>query len=72
LGRGKADVAFRDTDISRTNSEIEVFSKDQIFIRDLASTNGTFVNGKKISYSRIKDKDKIQIGATVIEVSVIV
>ena len=67
LGRGKSDMSFRDTDISRSHCEIEILGKDQMFIRDLASTNGTFVNSKKVSYSRLKSGDKIQIGGTILK-----
>jgi len=67
LGRGKVDIALRDTDISRTHAEIEIFGGSQMFIRDLASTNGTYVNNKKVSYSRLQDGDVIQTGATVMK-----
>lgn len=71
LGRGKADVAFRDTDISRAHCEVEVYSKDQIFIRDLASTNGTYVNDKKVTYTRLSHEDEVLIGGTRIKLSIL-
>lgn len=41
----------------------EIFKRDGgLFIRDLSSTNGTFVNGQRISQSPIKSGDTIQIG----------
>jgi len=33
-------------------------------IEDLGSTNGTFVNGKRINHTRLQDGDHIQAGAT--------
>lgn len=65
IGRGKAEIRIRDKDISRTHASIESFSAKQIFLRDLASTNGTFLNQKKVSYARLNDGDIIQIGSTV-------
>lgn len=48
--------------ISRRHSEIHV-SGDHVWIRDLGSTNGTFVNHKKIEQSELlKPGDTISIG----------
>ena len=41
---------------------IEVFSAKNIYIRDLNSTNGTYVNGKKIQSSKLKSGDEILVG----------
>ena len=37
----------------------------QCNIRDLGSTNGTFVNGTKISEARLKDGDRIEAGTSI-------
>lgn len=66
LGRGKADVPFRDSDISRVHATIDVFGKGHAVIRDLGSTNGTFVNKKRISEVRLKDGDRVQVGGTLL------
>ncbi len=69
LGRGKADIALKDTDVSRAHCEVEIYSKDQVFLRDLASTNGSYINNKKVSYSRLREGDVIQIGGTMLRMS---
>jgi serine/threonine-protein kinase len=42
----------------------------QIFIRDLGSLNGTYVNGIKVEGAHLKAGDRIQGGETVLEVEV--
>ncbi|MEZ4845430.1 MAG: DUF4388 domain-containing protein [Bdellovibrionota bacterium] len=55
--------------ISRKHSQILV-SEDDVRIVDLESTNGSFVNGKKISEVKLKNGDKIKVGSSVIEVEI--
>jgi pSer/pThr/pTyr-binding forkhead associated (FHA) protein len=35
-------------------------------IRDLGSTNGTFVNGERITSQRLTDGDRVNVGRTVL------
>ena len=64
IGRLDTDIMIRDTDVSRRHMLLETFGKDQIFVRDLASTNGTFVNDKKIVNAKVRHGDIITIGNT--------
>lgn len=45
-------------------------SPPNCFLRDLGSTNGTFVNGKRVAEAFLKNGDQIQGGATVLLVEV--
>lgn len=54
---------------SRHHCIIEI-APPQAFIRDLGSTNGTFVNGARVDSSYLKSGDRIQGGETIIEVEV--
>jgi diguanylate cyclase (GGDEF)-like protein len=66
IGRGQqADVQVTDEGISRRHAEI-VHERDEIVIRDLGSTNGTFCNGERIREHVLTDGDKIQVGSTTI------
>ena len=66
IGRGSAaDVRITDTGISREHAEI---STDGVLatIIDLQSTNGTLVNGKRISRAALRHGDVIRLGRSVL------
>ncbi|MDX9720744.1 MAG: DUF4388 domain-containing protein [Myxococcota bacterium] len=42
----------------------------EVWIEDLGSTNGTFVNGEKITKVKLKDGDRILIGTSIVKLSV--
>jgi diguanylate cyclase (GGDEF)-like protein len=66
LGRGNAaDIHIVDDGISRRHAEI-VNEGTHMVVRDLGSTNGTFLNGAKITEQVLRDGDKIQVGSTTI------
>jgi diguanylate cyclase (GGDEF)-like protein len=50
--------------VSRNHCKLFNLPGGEVFIQDLHSTNGTIVNGEKISQRLLKDGDKIQIGST--------
>ncbi len=70
LGRDNtADVILDDPGISRQHTEIRVTSDGPHLvtnIRDLGSTNGTFVNGERITSQRLTDGDRVNVGRTVL------
>jgi diguanylate cyclase (GGDEF)-like protein len=66
IGRSvQADIPLKDAGISREHSEIKVDGENAI-IKDLGSTNGTFVNNKRITRHVLKDGDKIQISSSTV------
>ena len=66
LGRAtEDDVVVNDNRISRRHISIKV-DQGKTVIKDLGSTNGTFVNGKRIDSHILKDGDKIQISSSTI------
>ena len=68
LGRDdSADIVVDDPGVSRRHSEIRVTTDGPHLvtsIRDLNSTNGTFVNGDRISTQRLHDGDRVTLGRT--------
>lgn len=66
IGRLNTDLVVRDTDVSRRHCIVEVFDASQVYLRDLNSTNGTFVNGRRISSVRLRNGDQIRLGRCVL------
>jgi pSer/pThr/pTyr-binding forkhead associated (FHA) protein len=66
LGRSFGDVGLADGKISRIHASLEVYGERAVVLRDIASTNGTFVNGKLISSARLQDGDTIRVGSMVL------
>ncbi len=62
--RESCDIVFNDPSVSRRHARID-FWDGQYTIRDLNSTNGTLVNGKRISFGLLKSGDFITFGTTV-------
>lgn len=61
------DMVLVEDMVSRKHAKISI-TGDQIFIQDLGSTNGSFVNGEKIRRARLKEGDRILIGTSIIKV----
>jgi len=63
IGRSRScAVVVHDTRVSRCHIEI-VLDKRGALLRDVASTNGTLVNGKQVRRRRLQDGDKIQLSS---------
>jgi CheY-like chemotaxis protein len=62
IGRGAENsLCLPDQSISRCHAEVIRLGKD-FLLRDLGSTNGTFVNGERMSEQLLSDGDTIQFG----------
>jgi len=66
IGRAtEADIEINDARISRHHVRIEV-AGGKVIASDMGSTNGTFVNGVRISKRELTDGDKIQISSQIV------
>lgn len=67
IGREDADINIHDEKVSRKHAELSLLGPGAYFVRDLASTNGTFLNGKRVTEERrpISNDDRIRVGDTV-------
>lgn len=64
IGRGdQANLRLPDVGISRRHARLD-FDGGQVVLTDLGSTNGTMVNGQRISAVALSPGDMIQIGTT--------
>src|ERR1700723_694156 len=70
IGRvNDADLLLLDEKISRKHAKISTHG-GRVMIEDLASRNGTFVNGGKISGAmELQEGDKIMLGSSTMELA---
>jgi len=63
LGRSRScDVRFVESSVSRCHAELLRVGAGWLLV-DRASTNGTWVNGVRVTRSRVADGDEIRLGA---------
>ncbi|MBX7193104.1 MAG: sigma 54-interacting transcriptional regulator [Sandaracinaceae bacterium] len=63
-----ADVVIDDPTVSRLHAEIQI-RDDGVWIRDLGSRNGTFVQGIRVESAQLGEGTKLRLGAVVATVS---
>ncbi|HSJ94395.1 MAG TPA: DUF3662 and FHA domain-containing protein [Gaiellaceae bacterium] len=64
LGRSReADLRLADANVSRKHAAIRR-EGEAYWVTDLGSTNGTEVNGERVTRHELKDGDRITLGAT--------
>ena len=62
IGRRDCDVVLDDEKVSRKHASIIIVQADKYSVQDLASRNGTFVNGVRLTRRNIQHNDLIRIG----------
>jgi len=63
MGRApRADFVVDAALVSRVHCRFILNERNQLELEDLGSTNGTFVNGKKVGKATLADGDKLAIG----------
>ena len=63
IGRApENELCIRDQSVSQFHARVVLTPKGAVFVQDLGSTNGTFVNGEKVVRHTLWDGDKIHIG----------
>jgi pSer/pThr/pTyr-binding forkhead associated (FHA) protein len=66
IGRAETnDLSLDDADASREHAEV-IVDLDGALIRDLGSKNGLEIGGRKTTERRLKDRDEVIVGATVL------
>ena len=68
VGRSPSNsVYIRDKNVSRIHCQL-VLSEQGCLISDLQSTNGTFVNGKRITECVVNPGDRVKVGLVIFTV----
>ncbi len=67
IGRDEAcDLVLRDWKVSRKHALLEIGSEGEAVLRDLKSTNGTFVNGERVSTANLTGGEELRFGDTLV------
>jgi hypothetical protein len=72
IGRlgGGADIEIDDPEVSRLHCAVEV-KRDAILLRDLSSTNGTYLGESRVFAGRLEPMSQFRIGNTLLQVSIV-
>jgi pSer/pThr/pTyr-binding forkhead associated (FHA) protein len=69
VGRAvRADFVVDASLVSRVHCRLIAGPDGRLEVQDLESTNGTFVNGKKIDRAELKDGDELGVGRVTLRV----
>jgi serine/threonine protein kinase len=62
-GRAQVDIELADPEVSRTHAVVECHG-GTVVVRDLGSTNGTFVDKKRVEEGELEDQGEFRVGGT--------
>jgi adenylate cyclase len=64
IGRSEtSEIVLADPSVSREHAVVEIRAGEPV-VRDLGSTNGTFVNGRRVRAQSLRDGDELVFGST--------
>jgi pSer/pThr/pTyr-binding forkhead associated (FHA) protein len=70
MGRAKrSDFIVENFLLSRAHCRFTLSSSNELLVEDLDSTNGTFVNGKKVQRLKLASGDRVKVGRVEFEVN---
>jgi FHA domain-containing protein len=70
IGRKECDIVLDDEKVSRKHASVVIIREGQYAVQDLASRNGTFVNGIRLTRRNLQHNDLIRIGNTTLRFTV--
>src|SRR3990172_4423397 len=65
MGRADCDIVLDDPECSREHAVIEILGS-RVVIRDLGSTNGTFVGSKRVDQCELENHNEFRVGEHVL------
>jgi len=67
IGRADdAELTVQDVSISRYHAQVYQNREGRWCVRDMGSTNGTFVNGRRVEEAALSSGDRVQVGEAII------
>ncbi len=66
IGRGNADITLNDPTASRLHCAVEVCDQE-VFLRDLGSSNGTFVEDQAVVVVPLRDGSTFRVGMHILQ-----
>jgi len=70
IGRKECDIVLDDEKVSRKHASVVIIREGQYAVQDLASRNGTFVNGVRLTRRNVQHNDLIRVGNTTLRFTV--
>src|SRR5213593_2346431 len=70
IGRSGCDIVLDDERISRKHASVTIIREKQYAVTDLASKNGTYVNGIRLTRRNLQHNDLIRVGNTTLRFTV--
>lgn len=68
IGRSsKADIILAEEMVSRKHARLIITPQQDVYIEDLQSTNGTFINGERVEKSPLSEGDRILVGTSIMK-----
>ncbi len=67
---GQAHLRIADPNVSRQHAVIEVLDSGEVRLTDLESTNGTLLNGERMTQALLRSGDEIVVGTTRLVVTI--
>lgn len=68
LGREEGEIRVEDPLVSRRHAVLEIYDEETVILKDLASTNGTYHNGRLIDHCKLHDGDEVRLGSSILSV----
>ena len=62
-----ADLVIPDELVSRRHARL-AFEGEELVVEDLGSTNGTYLNGMRVTRGRVAEGDRLLVGGSIIKV----
>jgi len=71
LGREGCDINLEDPGVSRRHAKVSIAAWDHIYLHDLKSKNGSFVNGARQTRRKVGHNDVIRVGGTCLRLTIL-